>query len=268
MANNDAFKDGWKLNSFIKNEVQIPARGQCHIHYKYGATDPQPNPMAATCSCIDGWKGEQVNKQIAKDHGVQVYHDTCDATTKPRIRVFTKHFYDTCIKYDVDGERNCLEYGRKWKKAEDSMVSLLYRRTELGCAMSAGTSVMQKLGTGPNCCPKGGTSIGESSAGRGLYYARGKCLAHSEQKTFTGYPERMGESRERLRDEKEYRLGQSNTHMSEVAPLEKENAKLEQETNVLKEQALEAEIEHKEEVDTLKEQLAESKRARQAVDSL
>lgn len=262
MANNNGFQDAWKLNSFIKKEVQIPSRGQCHIHYKYGAADPKPNPKAGLCSCLDGWKGAHVNKHIYREHGIQVYHDTCDATAKPKIRVFTKHFYDTCIKHDVDGERKCLVYGRKWKKAEDSMVSMLFRRSELGCAMSAGTSVVQKLGTGPNCCPKGGTSIGESSAGRGLYYASGQCLAHSEKKTFTGYPERMGDSKEKLRDQ--YRLGQSNTHISEVAPLEKENAELEQESNVLKEQALEAGVEHEEEVDTLREQIEEMKRANQA----
>lgn len=266
MANHDGFTDGWKLNRFIADEVQVPARGQCHIHYKFGATDPRPNPRAGLCSCIDDWKGSHLNREIHSKHGVEMYHDTCDATRKPIVRVYRKEYHSTCVKHDPSEERACLQYSSKWEKKDDFMVSVVYRRSESGCTATAGVNVLEALGSPPNCCPKGGTSVGDFTGGRGLYWMEGQCKAHSDQKTMTGYPELNQRdaflSAMKQRTKEAYRLGQSDTHVADVEPLEVENVRLRRETNVLKEQALEASASQQKqsaqqlmEIHALKEQL-------------
>jgi hypothetical protein len=236
------------------NEVQIPARGQCHIHYKFGSNDPQPNLKAGLCSCIGDWKGSHKSYRLSSEHGVDMYHDTCDATSKPIVRVYRKKYDSTCVRYDSNDVTKCLQQNRKWTKQDDLMVNFTYHRSETGCATTAGVNAVEALGTGPNCCPKGGTSIGDFRSGRGLYWARGQCKAQSNEKTFTGHHE--------LRSTQVYRLGEGHhraVKASNLGRLEVENAKLRKETNVLKEQALEAFVLEKHqttEIQTLKAQLA------------
>jgi hypothetical protein len=207
-----------------------------------------------------------MNREIHSKHGVEMYHDTCDSTRKPIVRVFRKERQKVCAKHDPSDARICLQYSSKWEKKDDFMVNVVYRRSESGCSATTGVNTFEALGSPPNCCPKGGTSVGDFSGGRGIYWFEGQCKSHADQKTFTGYPELKEREAFLLamkqRTKQAYRLGQSNTHVAVVEPLELENAKLQRETNVLREQALEASTLHQKqrahqmaEIHALKDQL-------------